>query len=104
MFFKKLFNKQMSRTKVLYDPKDYKYFVHPTLVGCAKSANITVVRTELRDFYDSKWCVITPQFTTIITRTDIETADMLLEEILNLPAITKEAIDKLDARDRIYYD
>ena len=96
--------KKKKREDNIYNANDYKYFVSPDLVGQSSVAGITVVRTELRWCYDSTWAIITPHFTVNITRTDSETAEFLLDEILSLPSYTKETIKILDQKDRIYYD
>lgn len=88
----------------LYDSRNYKYFVQPEFVGQAPVAEITVVRIEHRPFYDSKWAVITPHFSVVITRTDSETAEKLLDEIMQLSSFTKGVIESLDEKDKIYYD
>ncbi len=100
---KKLFERK-KREGGTYNATDYKYFVNPRFVGHSSIAEISVIRVEYRPFYDSKWAVITPHFSVFITRTDSETAEHLLDEIVALPSYTKETIERLDERDKIYYD
>ena len=88
----------------IYNSDDYKYFVHPDYVGQDPSGHVTVIRTECRWCYDSVWQVITPHFVVAITRSDNETAERLLDDILALPSFTKKEILALDQKDQIYYD
>ena len=94
----------MLRLKKKKNKIETKYHVSSDLVAQDPNTNITVVRTEYRQFYDGKWVVITPHFSATITRSDGETAEELMEEILKLPAITKEAIESLDEKAKIWYD
>ena len=98
----KFFRKK--KTKEVYNPNAHKYSVNPAFVGKDPSEHVFVIRTELRPCYDSNWTVITPHFTVAITRTDDETAERLLDEILALPSFTKNDILSLDEKDKIYYD
>lgn len=98
----KIFKKKEANN--IYSSGDYKYFVHPDNVGQSPTGHISVIRTELRQCYDSTWTVITPHFVVSITRTDNETAERLLDEILALPSFTKQDILALDEKDQIYYD
>ena len=103
MFLGKLFKKKPQNDQI-YNAKDYKYFISPECVGKAPIADVVVVKTEERRFYDSKWVVITPHFTVTITRCDGETAERLLDEIMNLSTFTEKDIKSLDKREQIYYD
>ena len=98
----KLFSK--NKTSKEFNPSNYKYFIHPAFAGKDPSDRIFVIRTDIRPCYDSKWTVITPSFTVAITRSDCETAEMLLDEILALPSFTRNDILALDEKDKIYYD
>ena len=65
---------------------------------------VKVERVAYRTFYDSEWKVTTPAFSKIITRRDDEESENLLKIIEYLPSLTEEEIEKLDEREKIYYD
>lgn len=92
------------KTEVTYNPKDYKYFPHPGMIGYSKEKKVAVVLVDHRYCYDSSWCVTAYNFSTIIVRHDNETVEGLLDAILALPKIDKTSVESLDQRDKIYYD